>query len=148
MMHKLLMSLRVLAVSVFLASSSTLVARAEDSAPVPEGWQATITSQIVAFREHDADAAFSFAAAPFHKTFADSKQFFFAIIGSGYTPIMTSTSHSFGDYKVLDDGSVGQIVHFVDSDQSLYDAVYALSLEDGAWRVDGVQLIKTPGMGV
>jgi hypothetical protein len=146
-MHKLLVLLRVLALSA-LAVAAITSARAEDAAPAPEVWQATITSQIVAFREHDADAAFSFAAAPFHKAFTDSRQFFFAIMGSGYTPIMTSTSHSFGSYKVLEDGRVGQIVHFVDDDQSLYDAVYALSLEDGAWRVNGVQLIRKPGMGI
>ncbi|HWA19062.1 MAG TPA: DUF4864 domain-containing protein [Devosia sp.] len=147
-MDRLPAFLRVFILPMLVALSLSGSPRAEEQAPSPEAWQAAITSQIIAFRERDADAAFGYAAAPFHKTFSDSRHFFFAIIGSGYTPIMTSVSHSFGAYRVLDDGSVGQIVHLVDSDQSLYDAVYALSLEDGAWRVDGVQLIKTPGIGI
>lgn len=133
---------------VLLPVMMLVPARAEDPAPVPEAWQAAITAQIVAFRQHDAEAAFVYAAAPFHEGALTAEQFFDAIVGSGYAPIMTSKSHSFGPYKVLDDGSVGQVVHFVDADQKLYDAVYALSLEGSEWRVDGVQMMKVEGMGV
>src|SRR5882724_10245432 len=64
--------------------------------PSPVEWQATIAGQILAFRTHDAPGALSFASAVFHQTYSDPRDFFIAIITSGYEPIMESTSQSFG----------------------------------------------------
>ncbi len=144
-MSRLLIALRVLMFSLLAALTSGV--RAEEPAPVADEWQAVISAQIVAFRTHDAKAALSYAAAPF-QTFKDPEAFYLMIIGSGYGPIATSRSHSFGQFKMLDEGQVLQEVYIVDSDQRLYEAIYALGKEEGGWRVQGVQMVKQEGMGV
>lgn len=117
----------------------------EASAPV---WQDVITGQIQAFRDHDAAAAFSFAGAPFQTSFPSAQVFFDAIIGLGYGPIMESRSHSFGNYQMMDKGSVMQEVTLFGNDQSLYEAFYSLEEEPDGWRVEGVILQKRDGVGI
>lgn len=117
-------------------------------APSPIEWQATITGQIEAFRTHDAPGALSYAAAVFHQAYPDPKDFFIAIISSGYAPIMESTSESFGPYELLQPDQVMQDVKLMGKDQVIYDAIYSLTKEEGGWRVSGVQLQKTQAVGV
>lgn len=122
------------------------VARADD--PAATEWQAVIAGQIQAFRDHDAPAALSFAGDEFHKTYPDPKDFFIAIINSGYTPIMESRSQTFGPYQLVAPDKVLQEVKLTGNDQNIYEAVYQLSKEADGWRVHGVQLVKVPGLGV
>ena len=58
--------------------------------PQPTEWQATITTQIEAFRTHDAATAFSMAAAPFRTSFPDAESFYLTIVHSGYAAIALS----------------------------------------------------------
>ena len=123
--------------------------RAEDPAAGPEAsWQAVITSQIQAFRDHDAPAAFSHAGVAFQAAFPNAETFFFAIIESGYAPIMESSTHSFGRFWRGGEEAVMQRVRFIGNDQSLYDAVYQLTEESGEWRVQGVQLTLLDGVAI
>jgi hypothetical protein len=147
-MSKLLTAFRLVVAAVIGAVLATASLRAEDAAPVPADWQATVTSQIQAFRDHDPDAALSYAASAFKETFSDSKVFFMTIMSGGYAPIMTSRSHSFGEFKVLAPDAVLQEVLLVDSDQKLYRAIYQLGNEADGWRVQGVQMMQQEGIGV
>lgn len=122
--------------------------RAEDAAAASEAWQGVITSQIEAFRHKDAPGAFQYASAAFQTSFPSAEAFFVAIIGSGYAPIMESRSHTFGTFQMLGESSVLQEVKLVGNDQSLYEAFYQLTEETGGWRVQGVQLLKQPGLGI
>ena len=121
---------------------------ADDPAPSATEWQAVIAGQIQAFRNHDAPGAYSFAGDEFHKAYADPKDFFIAIIQSGYTPIMESTSQTFGEFQLLGTDKVLQEVKLTGTDHSTFEAVYQLSKDAEGWRVHGVQLTKTPGLGV
>ena len=124
-------------------------ARADDPAVSPTEWQAVIAGQIQAFRMHDAAAALSFAGDEFKKTYTDHPEAFVAaIVASGYGPIVESRSQSFGDFRLIAPDQVVQEVKFTGNDQAIYEAFYVLGKESGAWRVHGVQLQKTPGMGV
>jgi hypothetical protein len=125
-----------------------LPAAAEEQAAPETPWQDVISSQIQAFRDHDAPAAFSYAGAGFQVTFPSAEVFFEAIVTSGYAPIMESTSHSFGRYQLLSARAVVQEVKFVGKDQELYGAVYQMSEEEDGWRVQGVQLFKQPGIAI
>jgi hypothetical protein len=107
-----------------------------------------ITSQIEAFRNHDAAGAFSFAGAPFQTSFPSAQLFFDAIVGAGYAPIMESRSHSFGAYTMMDAASVMQEVTLLGNDQGLYEAFYSLEKEPQGWRVEGVILQKREGLGI
>ena len=133
-------------VSVLLLLS--VPAQADDPVPSATEWQAVIAGQIQAFRNHDAPGALSFAGDEFHKAYADPKDFFIAIISSGYTPIMESRSQTFGPYQLVGTDKVLQEVKLTGNDQTIYEAIYQLAREAGGWRVHGVQLMKTQGLGV
>ena len=115
--------------------------------PLAAEWQAVITGQVEAFRSHDAPAAMSFAGATFQQTFATPEEFEQAIRNWGYAAIMDSRSHSFGPYQQVNPMVVLQAVRFIGPDSVLYEAVYQLNKEESGWRVGGVQLMKTAGMG-
>ena len=127
------------------SSSASAPAQAEAQ---PVDWQSVIDKQVQAFRDHDAEGALAEAAAVFHTMFPDAKDFFATIMSGGYAPIMDSQSDSFGDYVMVDPDTVLQRVKFLGKDQNLYDAIYQMGREDAGWRVQAVQLVKTPGMGV
>jgi hypothetical protein len=151
---------RMLPVAVLLISGAPFAAAAPppapaaapaspaDIAPDPALWQDVITGQIEAFRKGDAPTAFSYAATAFQKSFTDPAVFMVSIAASGYTPIFTSVSHSFGKFTLIDATTVVQVVHLVGPKQELYEAAYALGKEDGGWRVQGVQLAKVDGLAV
>lgn len=138
---------RLLLVGV-LVSLLGVPARAQTADPSPIEWQAAIAGQILAFRNHDAPGALFFASAPFHARFEDPKEFFISIISMGYAPIMDSTSQTFGPFKLIEPDQVVQDVKLLGKDQSIYEAIYALTKEEGGWRVSGVQLVKTSAVGV
>ena len=123
-------------------------ASAQDIPPGATPWQDVITGQVQAFRDHDAKAALSFAGQGFQATFPSPEAFFVTIMRSGYTPIMESRSHSFGDFQMVGEKSVAQQVQFTGANQQLYEAVYLLTEEAGGWRVQGVQLAQTGAVGV
>ena len=131
-----------------LVSLFLLVVPVQAQEAQPEEWQAVITGQIQAFRDHDSPAALSFAGTSFRDSFADPEAFYIAIANMGYSPIMTSRAHSFGPYDLVQPTVVLQSVTFTGNDQSLYEAVYQLNLEPDGWRVGGVQMAKAPGVGV
>jgi hypothetical protein len=149
-MASLLGSFRVWIASLFIALFAlSSPAFAEDAAiPTATPWQDVITSQIQAFRDHDAPAALSYAGIGFQATFPTPEAFFIAIISSGYAPIMESRSHSFGEFRMVGDTSVAQQVKFVGTNQELYEAVYMLTEEEKGWRVQGVELLRQPGIGI
>jgi hypothetical protein len=120
----------------------------DDGAADAAQWQAAITGQVEAFRKGDAPGALSFAGAEFKQGFADPRAFVMAIISWGYEPIVTSRSHSFGPYKMTTPDEVMQDVKFVGADQLLYEAIYQLEHEPDGWRIHGVQMVKTKGVGV
>ena len=132
-------------------SSSAPAPSAEIPAPdqaMVDAWQGVVAAQILAFRTHDAPGALKYASAPFHAQFTDPEAFYAAIIGSGYGPIVASKAESFGPYQMVADGMVLQDVKLTGTDQSVYEAIYQLTNEADGWRVAGVQMVKTPAIGV
>lgn len=111
-------------------------------------WQSTITGQIEAFRQGNAEIAFSYAATEFKQAVPDAASFSRAIQASGYGPIIHSRSHSFGSFFMLDAKTVIQKVNLIGPDQKLYQAIYQLDKEVTGWRIQGVVLAKAPGIGV
>lgn len=119
---------------------------AQDDTP----WQATITGQVEAFRAEDGAAALSFAGKGFRAQFEGQPEAFYAaIIASGYEAIVSSRSHSFGEFNKVDELTVMQVVNFVGRDHGLYSALYQLADEPGeGWRVQGVVLRREAGVGI
>lgn len=113
-------------------------------------WRATVTGQIEAFRAGDGEAALGFAGPGFRAQFdGQPEAFIAAIAAAGYGPIVQSRSHGFGEFNRVGETVVMQVVNFVGSDQSLYEALYQLVDEPGqGWRVQGVVLRKEAGIGI
>ena len=128
----------------FIAAFAVMPANA---APMSDEWQATITGQVEAFHAQDGAAALGFAGSGFKARFTDPASFLQAIRDWGYAAIMESSSHSFGAYQVIDADHVLQLVTFTGPDQVIYRAVYQLVREPEGWRIAGVQMMKTGGMG-
>ncbi|RYE86915.1 MAG: DUF4864 domain-containing protein [Hyphomicrobiales bacterium] len=148
-MQALLRSSRIWLALIFLAVSAQLSAASAQSAPATElAWQKVITQQIQAFRDRDAKVALSFAGAAFQTRFSSPEEFFAVIMGSGYAPIMESQSHSFGLFQKIDDRTVAQLVRLVGVDQKLFEAVYVMGEEMVGWRVQGVRLAYSGGVGI
>ena len=135
----------MVAVAMMLALVAPAWAQA-DVAP----WQATVTGQVEAFRAQDGAAALGFAGQGFRMQFAEQPEAFYAaIIAAGYGAIVDSRSHSFGDFNQVSETAVLQVVTFVGPDQGLYEAIYELADEpDQGWRVQGVVLRRTAGVGI
>lgn len=133
------------AVMMLMMAVAPAVAQAEATP-----WQATVTGQIEAFRAENGAAALAFAGEGFRLQFAGQPEAFYAaIVASGYGAIVQSRSHSFGDFRAVDEGTVLQVVKFVGPDQGLYEALYQLAEEPGeGWRVQGVMLRREAGIGI
>lgn len=113
-------------------------------------WRQTVTGQIIALRDGDSAAALSFAGAAFRANYqADPQRFVDDITRSGYGPIGQSRSHTFGAFRELATGAVLQEVEFVGMDGRVWEAVYQLVDErDEGWRIQGVLLRSTEGLGI
>ena len=135
-------------VLAFVAASLFAGSASSQSEATATPWKDVISHQIQAFRDGDAPEAFLDAGRMFHAAFPSPEAFFVAIVTSGYSPIMESTSHSFGEFRMTDDLGVVQQVRLVGKAQEIYDAVYQLREEDGAWRVQGVMLQKSAAIGI
>ena len=136
----------IFALAMMLVAFAMPASAQTDEAP----WQASVTGQIEAFRAGDGTAALTFAGESFRSQFdGQPEAFIAAIAASGYSAIVQSRSHSFGEFKKVSETSVLQVVKFVGPDQSLYEAMYQLADEDGeGWRVQGVALRKEAGIGI
>ena len=112
-------------------------------------WRASVSGQIEALRSQDAGAALAFAGAGFRAAYSDPQRFIDDIDRSGYAPIATSRSHSFGAFRELAGGMVVQTVELIGSDGRVWEAIYQMAEEpDQGWRVQGVILRSTSGLGI
>ena len=109
-----------------------------------------VAMMLAALVAQDGAAALGFAGPGFRAQFEGQPEAFYAaIIAAGYGAIVESRSHSFGTFNQVSDTAVLQAVTFVGPDQVLYEAVYELVDEPGqGWRVQGVALRRTAGVGI
>jgi hypothetical protein len=143
-----LANVAVLADDAVAPAQTPQAAAPTDVKPDPAEWQSVITGQIEAFRKGDGATALSFAAQVFKTTFKDPNTFMVSIAASGYTPIFTSVSQSFGAFTQPDAMTVVQVVNLIGPKQELYEAIYALGKEADGWRIEGVQLTKKDSVSV
>ena len=140
---------RILIAAVAMAILLLAPARAQDKAATDEAaWQAVISGQLEAFRTGDAAGAFDYAAAGFKLSFPNAETFYAVILGTGYAPIAQSSSHSFGQFRMVNEEQVMQIVRLMGADDGRFDALYQLIREPEGWRVQGVQLQKSRAIDI
>lgn len=109
--------------------------------------QSVIDGQIGAFRAHDDETAYSYAAPGIRQAFPTLQQFM-AMVTSGYRPVYDPQSYHFGRNTEVD-GQIHQEVLIVDKDGKAWQAVYTLKQQpDGSWKITGVKLNPARGESV
>jgi hypothetical protein len=101
--------------------------------------QQTISKQIDAFLNDDADTAYSVAAPGIKNRYPD-KDGFFAMVKKSYQPVYRVGNYAFGRYAEPDPGAMAfQEVYITSPDGKDWTAVYKLLHQpDGSWKIGGV----------
>ena len=119
-----------------------------DATGVPEADRIQIRSvverQIAAFQQDDGETAFSFASPNIRALFVTTENFM-AMVRKGYPAVYRPRQVRFEAPVVLD-GAPVQPVHVVGPDGAPVLALYTMQRQpDGAWKINGVQLLVKPG---
>lgn len=128
--------MRMFVTALMFFSLLVFPARAADDKTVI---QKTISDQIVAFLNDDAETAYSFAAPGIQDRFPD-KDMFFAMVKKSYAPVYRPGNYAFGRYMAVEkDAMAFQEVLITGTDGKDWKAVYKLVRQpDTSWKIGGV----------
>ena len=106
--------------------------------------EATITAQIDAFKMDDFARAFSFAS-PGIQSFFGSSDRFGSMVRNGYPMVWRP-----GDVEYLElrdvSGSLWQRVKIIDQSGRTHVLDYQMIRTQAGWKINGVQLLPSPGV--
>ena len=107
--------------------------------------KAAVERQIEAFRKDDAATAYAQAAPAIQNVFP-SPDTFIAMVKKGYSPVYRARRFSVDRIEDSGDNGMALGVTLQDEDGVDWMALYTLEKQsDGAWRINGCQLVKAPG---
>jgi hypothetical protein len=107
--------------------------------------QDVIAGQIDAFQRDDFDEAFSYASPIIQHIFRSPAQFG-AMVKQGYPMVYRPQGIRFGEISERGELSY-QLVTFAGPNGRSYLAEYEMLQLDGAWKINGVRLLDTAGLG-
>jgi Domain of unknown function (DUF4864) len=108
------------------------------------GIQATIRSQLEAFREDDSAAAYAYAAPNVREIFPTAEAFM-TMVKRAYQPVYRQRSYTFGRIEERS-GVIVQAVEILGTDGEYWTALYSLARQaDGSWKITGCSLVKSEG---
>ncbi len=135
---------------IVLAFWLPAAATAETPSPSPRDEAAirdVIVQQLEAFQRDDAPAAFAFASPMIQRQFGDPDTFM-EMVRRGYRPVYRPRAVRLGALT-REGGRLTQEVFLVGPDGRQVLALYFMARQsDGAWRIDGVRLTRSPEPGV
>ncbi|WP_372610938.1 DUF4864 domain-containing protein [Aquicoccus sp.] len=105
-----------------------------------------ITRQIEAFRADNVERAFEFASPTIQRIFRNP-QVFGHMVQHGYPMVWRAGEVEFLELR-MKDGQLRQRVRIRDASGALHLLEYQMIEQDGAWKINGVELLKAPGMAV
>ncbi|PSH66795.1 DUF4864 domain-containing protein [Phyllobacterium brassicacearum] len=110
--------------------------------------QSIIRSQINAFLNDDASAAYSFASPAIQGKFPN-QNLFFEMVKRTYRPVYRPGNFAFGRNKVVGDQVIQEVL-ITGPDGKDWTAVYQLiKLPDGTYKINGVQILQSaPGPAI
>lgn len=121
------------------------VAPAQDIlAPNPD-IEATIQSQFDAFLDRDVGAAWQFASPNIQRLFGNPENFG-RMVETGYPMVWTPGRVDFIDLQSLG-GILVQRVEVIDQSGTAHYLGYQMVETDAGWRINGVQVLRGPGVG-
>lgn len=136
--------LRSLIAAVFLAFAMPVAAQ-EVMAPNPD-IEATIQGQFDAFRDGDVAEAWTYASPNIQRLFR-SEENFARMVEQGYPMVWTPGEVDFIDLQSLG-GMLVQRVQVIDGQGNAHYLGYAMVETGGGWRINGVQVLRAPDLGV
>ncbi len=108
--------------------------------------QSVITSQLDAFQNDDAGAAFEKASPMIQEMFGTAGNFL-SMVQRGYPPVYRA-QHSVFAGLADENGRIIQRVELVGPDGRAYLALYIMELQpDGSWKINGCQLTESEKVG-
>ncbi len=136
----------VLAGTGLLMGLTRVAAADEVDKATQQALQAIITQQIEAFERDDGDAAFAFASPHIQEQFGNSGRFL-DMVRRAYPAVHRPRSVDFAELLV-GDGTIVQQVELVGPDGQPQTALYEMERgADGAWRIAGCSLVRSPRVG-
>lgn len=105
-----------------------------------------ITRQFEAFRGDDPVRAFEFASPTIRDTFRTPENFA-AMVRQGYPMVWRPGEVRFGPLREVA-GQLWQRLRVRDAQGREHLLDYQMKQVDGAWRINAVQVLKAPGVGV
>ena len=108
------------------------------------GIQATIRSQLEAFKADDGPAAYAYAAPNVREIFP-TPEAFMSMVKRAYQPVYRQRSYTFGRIEERS-GVIVQAVEILGIDGEYWTALYSLARQaDGSWKITGCSLVKSEG---
>ncbi len=104
-----------------------------------------ISMQIQAFRDNEPDEAYSFAS-DFIKAKFPSPAIFMAMVKGSYPMIWGPEKYKFVEQRNHASNVIQRVV-FTDTDDNLYFFDYLLLKTDNTWKIHGVYLVQSGGVG-
>ena len=134
--------LRAVVVSIVL----TAPVLAQDVQPADPAIEGTIQGQIDAFLIDDFVTAFTFASPNIQGLFGDADRFG-SMVRNGYPMVWRPDSVQFLELEARG-GQLWQKVMVRDQAGQFHVLAYQMVEMDGRWRINGVQLLPAPDLGV
>jgi hypothetical protein len=123
---------------------ATLASAQEVLAPNPD-IEATIQSQFDAFLDRDVGEAWTYASPNIQSLFG-SPENFGRMVATGYPMVWTPGRVAFIDLQTLG-GRLVQRVEVIDQAGTAHYLGYQMIETDAGWRINGVQILRAPGVG-
>lgn len=134
----------ILAVALCLAAVLPGVSPAQT--PAESAIQGVISGQFSAFLDEDVDAAWGYASPMIQNMFRTPENFG-RMVENGYPMVYTPSETRFLELRDVD-GALWQKVQVRDTSGQYHLLDYKMVKTEDGWLIDGVQFIKSVGVGV
>lgn len=112
-----------------------------------DGLTRTIEAQLNAFRADDFPAAFAFASETIKRVFGTVERFE-TMVRQGFPMVRRPADVRYLDARIIA-GKIWQKVMVTDANGTIHILDYNMIRdESGAWRINAVQILKAPQLGV
>jgi len=136
--------LRAILVGIILSVGAAGFGTSAVAQSPDDGIRATIDGQISAFLADDLEGAFSFASPSIRDIFGSSENFG-RMVQQGYPMVWRPAELSYLELREVA-GQLWQRVQVVDAQGRVHLLDYQMIQIDGDWRINGVQLLRQPGV--
>lgn len=137
--------LRILLAALALTFAALTAGAQEVVAPNPD-IEATIQGQFDAFRAGDVSEAWTYASPNIQGLFRTEENFA-RMVEQGYPMVWAPGEVDFIDLQSLG-GLLVQRVQVIDAQGNAHYLGYAMVETDAGWRINGVQVLRAPDLGV